>query len=877
LLISTLLVVQWAKLASSECANACSGHGKCTSFDMCVCLRNWQANDCSEQICQFGLAHVDTPKGDLDMDGEINKPDVVLAQNNPTYPYGTTEQFPSMSDSGWNVLENTAHYYMECSNKGKCDRTTGECQCFDGYDGVACQRASCPGSPVCSGHGVCKSAKQIAMADNGNVYKLWDKDATMGCECDGGYYGPDCSLRNCKYGIDPMYLDDTATIKFSTFDFAVLGTTGSDIASLTANSFSDGLSVFSDGLPQAKTGFWAIRFFDHHGEDWLTEKIPAGASCDYVIRVLEGLPNNVIPAGSLYCSRVDNVAGSVSADGGFNTFDSRHPGENDWDDEERGTRPISNHPYFINYHLSIWEAQIDSLHSELSPQLGKIAGDADGLSTSGVTAGPQLFGYIYRIQFYGNPGKLREPEIEVFLDGNRPTLDAGVINDATAPDTTEAVTRPDNKVITKVWTDGQQGEDNDYFADHCDGVTVKIFHKQYDDALMGDHVANPGSINLPEDSVPPLETSLNGVSYFSYLSGFTPASKQLLKACLGDSDFDVSNNIEISNWDYGTQYYPHIIKLVPSITTYTDGGYYAAIWYDTTVQWDNIFTANDGATPTAVFTYKDDDATANYNHVQVITGQSTRGTFRLLNTFLPPDVVLEAGTASEFDEKTSYEVYTTKGTLALTSNASKALFSFASKNIFTVNATADVWDLDGYDGDISCEYGDNNGDKKKHIFHCLNKTDIFTLLNWEFPYLNPRNINLYTATRLSTMESQWSVSDLYDGTSVPADHQVTTAGSVNNNLNAGVNAKYMTHVINSDISTNWGAGNTHDDSTFATAGYPETTPAFRVYKFFPAVPSTYSVVNECSNRGVCDSTSGVCNCFSGYTSDSCSEQSSVQV
>ena len=33
----------------SECANACNGHGKCTSYDMCICYRNWQAGDCSER------------------------------------------------------------------------------------------------------------------------------------------------------------------------------------------------------------------------------------------------------------------------------------------------------------------------------------------------------------------------------------------------------------------------------------------------------------------------------------------------------------------------------------------------------------------------------------------------------------------------------------------------------------------------------------------------------------------------------------------------------------------------------------------------------------------------------------------------------------
>ena len=48
--------------ANAECANACNGHGKCTAYDMCICNRNWQSSDCSERVCQFGLAHVDTAK-----------------------------------------------------------------------------------------------------------------------------------------------------------------------------------------------------------------------------------------------------------------------------------------------------------------------------------------------------------------------------------------------------------------------------------------------------------------------------------------------------------------------------------------------------------------------------------------------------------------------------------------------------------------------------------------------------------------------------------------------------------------------------------------------------------------------------------------------
>eukprot|EP00981_Chlorochromonas_danica_P009631 scaffold2797_cov129-Ochromonas_danica.AAC.1 len=171
--VLTLLLLGIAGLINAECPNACSAHGKCGAYDMCTCFRNWMANDCSERICQFGLAHVDSPKGDLDASsGALSNASEIVVVNDFIYRFGTTELYPATTDIAGNVLTNTAHEYRECSNKGLCDRSTGTCSCFEGYEGSACQRASCPSGPngVCSGHGTCETISEIAAQDFDNIY-----------------------------------------------------------------------------------------------------------------------------------------------------------------------------------------------------------------------------------------------------------------------------------------------------------------------------------------------------------------------------------------------------------------------------------------------------------------------------------------------------------------------------------------------------------------------------------------------------------------------------------------------------------------------------------------------------------------------------------
>ena len=116
-----LIVVLLSLIAlvnANSCDNSCSGHGVCGSNSVCQCYEGWgmglslDSGDCSQRICPFEYAWVDSP----DRIGNHHK-------------------------------------YVECSAKGICNRDSGECECFPGYEGKACARTTCPND--CSGHGQC--------------------------------------------------------------------------------------------------------------------------------------------------------------------------------------------------------------------------------------------------------------------------------------------------------------------------------------------------------------------------------------------------------------------------------------------------------------------------------------------------------------------------------------------------------------------------------------------------------------------------------------------------------------------------------------------------------------------------------------------------
>ena len=239
-----------------RCANDCSNHGECNPSSICECYRGYVGNDCSLRQCTYAKAYADSPLGDLNGNEVIDTSQQVFlhhanAPQGEMYPphYGLAR---SNNSASWDE----AHFYRECANKGLCDRRTGTCDCFPGFEGEGCQRTSCPAS--CNGHGRCVPNSYVEPQ-----YNAWDWDVTQGCVCDPGYTGADCSKRECASGEDP---EETRMVDTSTLfkiEFAMQNDKGN------GGEFWDGTTM----LPNGETLF-TVTLRDEYGDEYV-----ACASC----------------------------------------------------------------------------------------------------------------------------------------------------------------------------------------------------------------------------------------------------------------------------------------------------------------------------------------------------------------------------------------------------------------------------------------------------------------------------------------------------------------------------------------------------------------------------------------------------------------------
>lgn len=83
---------------SAQCPNKCSRNGICNNKGACECISSFIGADCSQRICPKGKSFSDMP-----------------------------------------LSQDVAHLEITCSGRGVCKN--GECDCDDGFTGIACERS----------------------------------------------------------------------------------------------------------------------------------------------------------------------------------------------------------------------------------------------------------------------------------------------------------------------------------------------------------------------------------------------------------------------------------------------------------------------------------------------------------------------------------------------------------------------------------------------------------------------------------------------------------------------------------------------------------------------------------------------------------------
>jgi hypothetical protein len=205
------------------------------------------------------------------------------------------------------------------------------------------------------------------------AYDLWDQDKTMGCKCDPVYFGADCSLKKCKYGVDPLFYDDTDGVIYQTtvVHLGSLGTVASHIG-----------------------GTFNMVFYDVFGEKYVTKPLDGrkmtdasnngGLTAEKVKEALEALPNGVISKGQTDVTRVGSPAVTVS---------------------------------------------MQSAAGELTKTGGIGAGSSDSTNSQGVGIGTfHDYGPEFTITFSTNPGILKTIELDTAQITNTGVTDYWVAN-----------------------------------------------------------------------------------------------------------------------------------------------------------------------------------------------------------------------------------------------------------------------------------------------------------------------------------------------------------------------------------------------------------------------------------------------------------------
>lgn len=436
-------------------------------------------------------------------------------------------------------------------------------------------------------------------------------------------------------------------------------------------------------------------------------------------------------------------------------------------------------------------------------------------------------GITYSLTFTGNPGYLKDVEVDYYLDG---TSRATIMNHFGEPGV---------NVSSYVYT--QQTAGNiDHWDKKCEGVTV--YSKFLDDEYIG-------------------------VNKWGYLDLDSTVEYTNLARCLGDSDGISRNNVEVYNWDYGSVVIdasmlnqkginplttagldpermsgtPHIVRLVPKAQAdIYQRTRLAVIWISQLFRGDVFGASHSG--PQIWMGNPPDDETTEF------IPYATDGVAEVVYYDANGDEVLDLMSRDE--------------------PRVTARFSRGSNVIYT-----------SYD--TGCETAD------QLIQPCLEKGDLLFLfdLNWGRSALTNTTDGSYATSVTRHFGTggyhKWKNDPgksknpyHYNNYALNTGQMYTIKKIYREKSTATSNKLEDRYRVLVDKNINWGDENT-------TGAYdPDGDGIFnegfvQMIKFSPATTGNYEFVSECSGRGKCDTVYGLCRCDTGFTGVACGEYDSI--
>jgi hypothetical protein len=700
--------------------------------------------------------------------------------------------------------------------------------------------------PITSPHGAHNYDSAI---EESYAYDLWDAEKSTGCRCDPGFWGVDCSLRKCKYGVDPIFYTKKDGPIYQTA-VVHLGSKGTGRATVG--------------------GTFRILFYDAFGEKYATKNIDATRSTTSPKKVrdaLQQLPGDVISMSSL------NVGLAM--------------------------------PHAVQVSMA---STTGSLEDDGGVGAGTMHDLGAGIGTQG---GANPYGPEFTITFTTNPGLLKAIEIDTRQVSAPGTADFWTATQRTGHFSSRYTTLID-KIAACKYGSTKLYTMNDMTGWTPAGSVIKIGGQELRVETVVEHVITFGEPYLGPDILPSLRPTSVTASALNQATNILvitkPTTRFMVDALKAGGKIYINGCPMVSaDYEVHTEATQLLIEAdhdchddIFTDTSHPSGNpivYSMAaldgeVVEDTEIGQDIYLTPSDtceetqslaltrGSADAYIVEPLLDDAGA-----QIFASAYARATY----TFTIGDIgttTLAAGTPIFVNGHGPFTVQT-----ALANNAVAAQVDISANDVFM--------------GDLSCNYPVY---KVVSDTTSMSTANVLTLggRRYKVAAKGAAGTTGAVANAKLTLGDVFTsglvrvcsecVTDMADaGNSITTGKKVTLAVGEQLMVGGYVSEEYAMTVTTAvtdgtAIVTSPGCylgdcgGSGTAPATLASLTGTNRKDLFKKVNTIgytgakcseDATGATFQYVSQCSNRGVCDGVTGLCKCFSGYTNDNCDTQNAV--